>query len=59
MAAAPIMWLKPLAGTANGIFTYMYTLKEAVKNDIVKSKQIGNFFGINGDEYMFGVADLA
>lgn len=58
-AAAPIMWLKPLAGTANGIFTYMFTLKEAIKNDIIRSGRKGSFIGINGDEVDFGVKDLA
>lgn len=58
-AAAPIMWLKPLAGTANGIFTYMFTLKEAIKNDIIRGGRKGSFIGINGDEVDFGVKDLA
>jgi len=53
-ASAPIMWLKPLQGTANGIFTYMYTLKEAIKNDMLRQKRIGNFIGIDGDDAMFG-----
>lgn len=56
--AAPIMWLKPLSGTANGIFTYMYTLKEAIKNDIMRSGRLGSWVGVNGDEYNFGVKDL-
>lgn len=57
-ASAPIMWLKPLQGTANGIFTYMYTLKEAIKNDMLRQKNVGNFIGIDGDEVGFGVKDI-
>ena len=57
--SAPIMWLKPLAGTANGVFTYMFTLKEAIKNDLIRQGKVGNFLGIDGDEVGFGVKDIA
>jgi hypothetical protein len=57
-AAAPIMWLKPAAGLANAIFTYIFTLKEAVKNDMLKSGSIGRWTGVDGNELTFGVSDL-
>lgn len=32
--AGPVMWLKPIAGTANFVFASIYTLKEGLKNSI-------------------------
>ncbi len=54
LAAAPIMWLKPIAGTANGVFTSIYTAKEAVKGQIIKTHP-----GIPNEAVDFTVKDLA
>lgn len=56
LAAAPIMWLKPLQGTANGIFITMYSIKEAIKDSVLKS---GKIHGIDGDQVSFTIKDLA
>lgn len=56
-ASAPIMWLKVPQGTANGIFTYMFTLKESIKDSLIKSGQIGNWMGIDGDQTSFTFKD--
>jgi len=56
MAAAPVMWLKPLQGTANGIFTYMFTYKEALKNSAIRNF---TWHGIQGDEFQFTQKHLA
>lgn len=55
LASAPIMWLKFAPGAANGVFIYLYTLKEAIKNDVIRGSK---FLGIDGDEFSFGVKDL-
>lgn len=46
--ASTTMWLKPVTGTANFIFAYLTSLKEAVKNE----------FGLKGQHTKFGVKDL-
>lgn len=51
------MWLKPAAGTANAIFTYLFTLKEALKNDMLRGG-VGKWLGVDGNELSFGVGDL-
>jgi len=55
-AAAPIMWLKPLAGTANGVFTYMVLLKEGLKGSLSTGAPM---FGVDGDQVSFTVRDVA
>lgn len=54
VVAAPIMWLKPITGTANGVFTYMYTVKEAVKGSVITK-----LTGIDNHAADFTSADLA
>lgn len=55
VTAAPIMWLKPITGTANGVFTYMYTLKESVVGSISGL----NMLGIDQSAADFTAADIA
>ena len=50
--SAPIMWLRAASGTRNGIYTYLVTLKEALKYD-VSTKLTGNI-----DAKDFGLTDL-
>lgn len=57
MASAPIMWLKLPQGTANGIFTYMFSLKEGIKDSLIRSSKIGNWMGIDGDQASFTFRD--
>jgi hypothetical protein len=52
--SAPIMWLKPIQGTRNGIFISMITAKDSIKGSISE-----NIFGIDGTNVDFGVTDLA
>lgn len=54
LTSAPIMWLKPITGTANGVFTYMYTLKEAAKGSVIQ-----RIAGIENHAAAFTVSDLA
>lgn len=53
-ASAPIMWLKPLQGTANGVFTYMFTLKESIKDSITSR----GVWGVDGDQASFTFRDV-
>lgn len=54
ITAAPIMWLKPITGTANGVFTYMYTVKEGIKGSVITKLS-----GIDNHAADFTSADLA
>lgn len=54
--SAPIMWLKPIQGTANGVFTYMYTVKEGIKGTVMG--RLGNVIGIDGSTVDFTADDL-
>lgn len=54
MTSANSMWLKPINGTANGIFTYLYTIKEAVKGSIAKR----TLWGASGDSTSFTISDI-
>lgn len=58
VASAPIMWLKAGPGIANGIFAYLFTFKEAIKNDLIKAGPIAKMTGIEGDEFSFRAKDL-
>lgn len=53
-ASAPIMWLKPLQGTANGVFTYMFTLKESIKDSFTSR----GILGVDGDQASFTFEDM-
>src|SRR5690606_619431 len=57
LTVAPIMWLKPITGTANGIFTFLFSTKEAVKGSIVK--RFGtSLLGMDQSTVDFTVSDL-
>lgn len=57
IAAAPIMWFNYIGGTANGIFTYMFTLKETIRNGAIKAGH--KFHGINGSSIDMTPKDFA
>lgn len=48
-----VMWVKPIAGTANGLFTHMVTVKEAIAGSLAK-----RFHGLDGQAVDFTVSDL-
>lgn len=56
VAAAPIMWLNIVGGSANSVFTYMFAVKESVKNQVMKNG--ADFFGIDGKSVDFTAEDL-
>jgi len=59
-AAAPIMWLKPITGTVNGIFAFMVNIKEAMKGSIIKdAAKLFPGLKLNTDIADFTVSDLA
>lgn len=49
VAAGPVMWLKPFAGSANTVFTYMATLKDGLKNSIL-NRINGKIMGVDSPE---------
>lgn len=49
------MWLKPIQGTANGVFTYIYTVKEGIKGSIIQRR----LFGLDNSVVDFTTSDLA
>ena len=57
LAAGPAMWLKPIQGSANTVFTYLVTLKEGLKNSITRAVN-NKFLGVDGDQTAFGVGDV-
>lgn len=57
LAAGPVMWLKPIQGSANAVFAYMVTLKEGLKNSIIKAVN-DKFLGVDGDQLSFTLSDI-
>lgn len=57
LAAAPVMWFNWIGGTANGVFAYMYTHKEGLKNSILASDK-GPWKGIDQNHVDFTEKDL-
>lgn len=51
------MGLKFFQGTANGVFTGLYTVKESFKDEIIRSK-LGKFIGIDGNQVAFTTKQL-
>lgn len=58
-SAAPIMILKPFQGLANFVFISMYTLKEAVKDSVIKTLGGNKLMGVDTDFTSFTTADLS
>ena len=58
-SAAPIMLLKPFQGAANAVFISLYTLKESIKDSIIKNTGVGNFLKVDSNFTGFTVADLS
>jgi hypothetical protein len=57
IASAPAMWFNYIGGTANGIYTYMYAAKDAVRNSAIKFGH--KFHGIEGSSIDMTVSDFA
>lgn len=52
------MLLKPFQGAANAVFISLYTLKEAIKDTVIKNTGAGNFLKVDSNFTGFTVADL-